>query len=258
VQDAADERKAAQTARLDENKVQTLMRAGVPEDQARAGVLMGAKFGELLETPESRRRAELDFKNLNLKERQYALDVARYNLAEQESVQKMSEAQDKKKAAAEALSNVLPTIVGAQKTLNSWGASELKKLSAEGVNAAMVANMAATTPEGIAASWVLNKTLVKPLDREYAQYARAVSDAVARASEVGVLTNQDIARYQNQVTFVAGDDDATKARKFEALKIWASWLANNKKNLVDGNRRSIQAIPGESETEALARIRGGQ
>jgi hypothetical protein len=122
----------------------------------------------------------------------------------------------------------------------------------------MVANMSSTTPEGIAKAWLLNKTLVSPLDREYAQYARATADAVARASEVGVLTNQDVARYQNQVAFVAGDDPETKRRKFDALKSWGSWLETQKNPLLEGNRRSLSQIPGETKTEALARLRGGQ
>lgn len=258
VQEASAQRTAEFQKSADEQRVKTLVLAGVPEAQARAAVTMGAKFGDLMETPESRRRAELDARNLNLRERQYALEVAKYNLAEQDRATKLAESQDKKKAAAESLQNVLPTISSANKKLNSWTDKELNQLSAEGVNAAMVANMSSTTPSGIITSWMLNKTLVSPLDREYAQYARATADAVARASEVGVLTNQDIARYQNQVTFVAGDDPETKRRKFEALKTWGSWLENNKKSLVDGNRRSIAMIPGETPTEALARLRGGQ
>ncbi len=258
IQDAAAQRSSERQRLIDDEKVKTLVLAGVPEAQARAGISMGAKFGDLMETPESRRRAEMDYRNLSLNERRYALEVAKYNQSEQDRATKVAEAQDKKQAAAEALKNVLPTITSANKTLRSWTDKELNQLSAEGVNAAMVANMSSTTPTGIATSWLLNKTLVSPLDREYAQYARATADAVARASEVGVLTNQDIARYQNQVTFVAGDDPATKRRKFEALKTWGSWLENNKKSLVDGNRRALPQIPGETPTEALARLRGGQ
>lgn len=243
---------------VDEGKVKALMLAGVPEEQARAGISMGAQFRDLIETPESRRKAEMDYRNLSLNERRYALEIAKYNSSEQERAVKAAEALDKKKAALEGLSNVLPTIIKANKTLGSWTDKELNQLSPEGVNAAMVANMSSTTPQGIATSWLLNKTLVSSLDREYAQYARATSDAVARASEVGVLTNQDVARYQNQVAFVAGDDPATKRRKFDALKSWGLWLETQKSPLLQGNRRSLLQIPGETKTEALARLRGGQ
>jgi hypothetical protein len=251
--------RAAERQRLvDDGKVKALMLTGVPEEQARAGVAMGAQFRDLIETPESRRKAEMDYRSLSLNERRYALEIAKYNSSEQERAVKAAEAQDKKKAALEGLSNVLPTISKANKTLGSWTDKELNKLSPEGVNAAMVANMSSTTPQGIATSWLLNKTLVSSLDREYAQYARATADAVARASEVGVLTNQDVARYQNQVAFVAGDDPATKRRKFDALKSWGLWLETQKSPLLQGNRRNLLQIPGESPTEALARLRGGQ
>tara|TARA_R110000868_G_scaffold131053_1_gene340959 strand:- start:1642 stop:2976 length:1335 start_codon:yes stop_codon:yes gene_type:complete len=243
---------------VDEEKVKALMLAGVPDEQARAGIAMGAQFRDLIETPESRRKAEMDYRNLSLNERRYALEIAKYNSSEQERAVKAAEALDKKKAALEGLSNVLPTISKANKTLSSWTDKELNQLSPEGVNAAMVANMSSTTPQGIATSWLLNKTLVSSLDREYAQYARATADAVARASEVGVLTNQDVARYQNQVAFVAGDDPATKRRKFDALKSWGLWLETQKSPLLQGNRRSLLQIPGESPSEALARLRGGQ
>ena len=243
---------------VDEGKVKALTLAGVPEEQARAGISMGAQFRDLIETPESRRKAEMDYRNLSLNERRYALEIAKYNSSEQERAVKAAEALDKKKAALEGLSNVLPTISKANKTLGSWTDKELNQLSPEGVNAAMVANMSSTTPQGIATSWLLNKTLVSSLDREYAQYARATADAVARASEVGVLTNQDVARYQNQVAFVAGDDPATKRRKFDALKSWGLWLETQKSPLLQGNRQSLLQIPGETKTEALARLRGGQ
>lgn len=258
VKDLEAERGAERQRLVDEGKVKALVLAGVPDEQARAGVSMGAQFRDLLETPESRRKAEMDYRNLSLNERRYALEIAKYNSSEQERAVKAADALDKKKAASESLKNVLPTISKANKTLNSWTDKELNQLSPEGVNAAMVANMSSTTPEGIAKAWLLNKTLVSPLDREYAQYARATADAVARASEVGVLTNQDVARYQNQVAFVAGDDPETKRRKFDALKSWGSWLETQKNPLLEGNRRSLSPMPGETPTEALARLRGGK
>ena len=258
VKDLEAERGAERQRLVDEGKVKALVLAGVPDEQARAGVSMGAQFRDLLETPESRRKAEMDYRNLSLNERRYALEIAKYNASEQDRAVKAADALDKKKAASESLKNVLPTISKANQTLGLWTDKELNQLSPEGVNAAMVANMSSTTPEGIAKAWLLNKTLVSPLDREYAQYARATADAVARASEVGVLTNQDVARYQNQVAFVAGDDPETKRRKFDALKSWGSWLETQKNPLLEGNRRSLSQIPGETKTEALARLRGGQ
>lgn len=61
-------------------------------------------------------------------------------------------------------------------------------------------------------------------EQAYAQYVASVSDAVARMSEVGVLTNQDIARFRAQTLFLPGDSDEMKMRKYENLKSWADYI----------------------------------
>lgn len=254
----AKEQQAAETRQAREQQKRSLVGMGMSESEADAAVSMGAKFGDIYETPTQRRQARIAEANLSLSQQRLALDIARYNQSKAESDQRAASTQDKQAAAAESLRGILPTITQAQQTMDSWSDKDLKKLSAEGVNAAMVANMASTSPLGIAQAWLLNKTLVSPKDREYAQYSRAISDAVARGSEVGVLTNQDIARYQNQVSFVAGDDEATKRRKFNALKSWGTWLANNQNTIVQGNRRSATQMPGESDAEFKKRTGGGQ
>lgn len=254
----AKEQQAAETRQAREQQKRSLVGMGMSESEADAAVSMGAKFGDIYETPTQRRQARIAEANLSLSQQRLALDIARYNQSKAESDQRAASTQDKQAAAAESLRGILPTITQAQQTMDSWSDKDLKKLSAEGVNAAMVANMASTSPLGIAQAWLLNKTLVSPKDREYAQYARAISDAVARGSEVGVLTHQDIARYQSQVSFVAGDDEATKRRKFNALKSWGTWLANNQNTIVQGNRRSATQMPGESDAEFKKRTGGGQ
>jgi hypothetical protein len=88
-----------------------------------------------------------------------------------------------------------------------------------------------------------------PEAREYASIARAVTDAVARASEVGVLTNQDIARYQGQILFMPGDTKADRARKFNTLKSWAGWLDNNKEALTSGSPTQVTAAPDDLMAE---------
>ena len=89
-------------------------------------------------------------------------------------------------------------------------------------------------------------------EREYALLIRSVNDAVARASEKGVLTDRDIGRFQAQVLPLSNDDEDTSLRKFNTLKGWANWL----------NTGNLQArTPEETDEEfndrmANARAKG--
>jgi hypothetical protein len=168
-----------------------------------------------------------------------------------------AEKQAKAQASADALQSMLPTVVNASTDLARWGDKELAQLSSGGVNAALVASTGATTPTGMIAAAGLNKFMTNPLERKYAQYARAIGDAVARASEVGVLTNQDIARYQNQVAGVAGEGPEDMKRKLQNLQIWANWLATNKGKLSGGNPSALSQKPGETAAEFAARTGRG-
>jgi len=58
-------------------------------------------------------------------------------------------------------------------------------------------------------------------EQRYAAIAGAIADAKARASEKGVLTNQDIDRYRNAIMIRVGDNIATKADKFRRMLQWA-------------------------------------
>lgn len=58
-------------------------------------------------------------------------------------------------------------------------------------------------------------------EQRYFAIAGAIADAKARRSESGVLTNQDITRYRDQVFIRAGDGIATQADKFRRLLAWA-------------------------------------
>ena len=82
--------------------------------------------------------------------------------------------------------------------------------------------------------------MADPEEREYANMIAAVGDAVARAVERGVLTNQDIARYRGQVQPLGGDDEQTQIRKFQTLKAWAQWLASE---------NPMVRLPGETIDE---------
>lgn len=79
-----------------------------------------------------------------------------------------------------------------------------------------------------------------PEEQAYANMIAAVGDAVARAAERGVLTNQDIARYRGQVQPLGGDDEQTQIRKFQTLKAWAQWLSSE---------NPMMRLPGETIDE---------
>jgi hypothetical protein len=61
-------------------------------------------------------------------------------------------------------------------------------------------------------------------EQRYAAVAGAIADAKARASEKGVLTNQDIDRYRRSIIIRPGDSVATKADKFRRMQTWANDL----------------------------------
>ena len=61
-------------------------------------------------------------------------------------------------------------------------------------------------------------------EQRYAAVAGAIADAKARASEKGVLTNQDIDRYRNSILIRPGDSIETKADKFRRMATWADEL----------------------------------
>lgn len=195
--------------------------------------------------------------SLSLQERQLRLAEQRAALDSQVKQQTLNEKQAKTHASADALQSMLPTISNAARDLALWGEKEMAKLTPGGVNAAIVAATSSTTPGGMIAAGALNKFMTNPLERKYAQYARAIGDAVARASEVGVLTNQDIARYQNQVAGVVGEGPEDMKRKLQNLQTWANWLASNKGKLSTGNPADLSQKPGETPAEFAARTGRG-
>jgi hypothetical protein len=71
-------------------------------------------------------------------------------------------------------------------------------------------------------------------EQKYALQARAVSDAVARANERGVLSNQDNDRYIRQVSLQGGDNPAVKTLKVNNLISWAEWLTGANQMLANG------------------------
>lgn len=173
---------------------------------------------------------------------------------------KMEEVQDAnvkppQAARGRAIAEVLPTITSTVNRLRKFTPADIKKLSATGVNAASIANKTADSYGGMIGAAIANATVVSAPDRAYAQMVRAIGDAVARANEVGILTNQDIMRYESQVSFVSGDDEGMKRQKVNNAIAWADWLQRNKSALVPGGKPG--KMPGESDAEYQQRT-GGQ
>ena len=175
---------------------------------------------------------------------------ARIGIDQQRATQQGADAQNKKRQAQEGLTAMLPTITAAAKDIGSWGEKEIKQLSPTAIAALNQASLQGGL-SGVFLSTMASQ-MTSPLDRRYLQYAASVADAVARASEVGVLTNQDINRFRNQVLFIGGEELGDKRFKVNNLKSWANWLSTNKGTLVSGEagRPSLSLMPGETEEEA--------
>jgi hypothetical protein len=89
--------------------------------------------------------------------------------------------------------------------------------------------------------------IFKPTEEElkYVQMANAIADAIARATDVGVLSDFDINRFRTQVTPTALDigNEGSSQFKLNILRGWATWLANNKKTLEEADRAYEEGKP---------------
>jgi hypothetical protein len=202
----------------------------------------------------ARQGAALNEKKFGLDERKFAFDQTKETQPKADKAAKLA-------AAKKAANDVLPTVIAASNAVNKWGEAEVKSLSPFRI-AAQNAAVLEGGLWGAIKSKALSKTGITDLDKQYLQYASAVADAVARASEVGVLTNQDINRFRSQVSFDGGENETQIRFKLANLKSWASWLANSKKNIdaADGdintlssNYGSAAKIPGETDKEYESR-----
>ena len=234
--------------------VAKLVKTGVPEAQAVQTLMLKGTYGDLFMSPAEKARNLLDRQNYNLKVDEFNFNKTVVN---QTKAQKAATLAAAKKAA----NDVLPTVIAASNAVSKWGEAEVKSLSPFRI-AAQNAAVLEGGLWGAIKSKALSKTGITDLDKQYLQYASAVADAVARASEVGVLTNQDINRFRSQVSFDGGENETQIRFKLANLKSWASWLANSKKNIdaADGdintlssNYGSVAKIPGETDKEYESR-----
>ena len=199
--------------------------------------------------------------NLNVSRGNLAVSQDRLTLDKTNATQTKAQKAAALAAAKKAANDVLPTVIAASNAVSNWGEKEVKSLDPFRI-AAQNAAVLEGGLWGAIKSKALSKTGITDLDKQYLQYASAVADAVARASEVGVLTNQDINRFRSQVSFDGGENETQIRFKLANLKSWASWLANSKKNIdaADGdintlssNYGSAAKIPGETDKEYESR-----
>lgn len=119
----------------------------------------------------------------------------------------------------------LPSISAAADRLAQLTPDDIRRMSAGGVAIVNTVQQQGGYT-GVGVDWLGSKTgKVSELEREYVELTGAIADAVARKSErVGVLTNQDINRYRNQIIFKSGDSEQDKERKVARAVGWARWL----------------------------------
>jgi hypothetical protein len=232
-----EERKQAQARTEKQQQFEAdkraLVAAGETPERAEAALRMDAKYGDLFMSPAQKADAALRARQVALAERQATTtgDSA------------------KKAAALAAFQSTLPSLNTANERLQQMTPNYIKSLSGLKVMAAAKAPLLANKDDifsFIGAS--LTNMASDPKAREYASFVRSVTDAVARASEVGVLTNQDIARYQGQILFMAGDSPEDRMRKFTTLKQWSSWLANKGTEIASGKTDGVSAPPPDDIT----------
>jgi len=121
-----------------------------------------------------------------------------------------------------------PAIKQIAEHYNAWTPDDLAKLNSESVFAHSSSQQLMTERPALSLLWSTAGALTgDSIDQAYALDLGKVADSAARASEVGVLTNFDIARYRSQVVPQVVDDEYNKRKKFETFKMWANWIANN-------------------------------
>jgi hypothetical protein len=168
-----------------------------------------------------------------------------------EPLQAEEKAGGARKSGAELKGDIpLPTLTSNLKRLRAMSDKDVTSLSPFSVYNAVQAPLLMSKSDGVGyvmggfANWASDEKA-----REYATIVRAATDAVARASEVGVLTNQDIARYQGQVTPLPGDTPKDQRRKHRNLVMWTEWLANNKQAIESGDSTQFTSQPPDDLVE---------
>ena len=141
----------------------------------------------------------------------------------------------------------LPSITEALDNFRKITPDQLRKISALGVSSASQGQQQGGFKElGLTGVGSL-LGVIGDSEKRYAQQAGAIADAVARLSEVGVLTNFDVNRFRSQIIFAPGDSETLKQEKLKRAIAWGNWMSSNQKSMESGQRDKITATP-ESQT----------
>ncbi len=162
----------------------------------------------------------------------------------------------------------LPTVTNTSEELNKLNPDQIKKLSGFGVAAASQVPKILTQTRGgfsqlaaLPVATVYSKASDQE-ERQYAEYIRSITDAVASMTTVGVMTDYDIGRFESQVMFNPGDSPTDKVRKFNNLKLWASWLSSGGQGKYPGETnddyvRRTSMIRAQPSTMSQQQATGG-
>jgi hypothetical protein len=238
------------------NRIESLVGSGLTRAQATQAVELDAKYGDVAETPGVR---------ATMRGQDITAATARARLAfEREQALRAAGG----KAQTEGR-GVLPSVTEAMQTLRSITPDNLRKISSYGVAAASQGQQAGGVNELMATGIGGLIGVVRDEEKRYAQQVGSIADAVARASEVGVLTNFDINRFRSQVVFSPGDSEQLKSEKLARAVKWAAWLESNKSAIDAGRMDKVTGTPestmryqieprkaGESPEAYLARTGG--
>lgn len=149
-----------------------------------------------------------------------------------------------------------PGVTEASDFFRSLTPEDIKRIRPTGANIASVAQASSGTFGGLAGS-LFTMPFTNDLEQKYAEHSRAVANAVARKRETGVLSNQDITRYESQLGGVAGQSQESMTRKVARAQAWAEWLNSPIANIPAAQRTPDMRQPGETAAEYAARTKQG-
>jgi hypothetical protein len=180
---------------------------------------------------------EVERKRLSLDWSRLALDREKFSF---EQTKPVAGAKGK---AGEPSDIPLPSILSSIDYFSSLKPDKVRTINGFGVSAASAAQQQGGMTEVGVMGFGAGMGAIGDEERRYAQNAGAIADAVARASEVGVLTNFDIDRFRSQIMFSPFESEKLKNEKVARARAWGIWLANNKQALDESKLDRISKTP---------------
>jgi hypothetical protein len=145
--------------------------------------------------------------------------------------------------------DILPTVARNAQVLSKISDADVLQMSPASVWGASTAPLMMTDPTKAVPTMVgaglnlVTGRMGSGQEQQYALMLGSVSDAAARIGEaVGVLTNQDVARYRAQVIPIPGDTDETRVQKHQNVVSWANFLSRLGQVAASGRELSAEEI----------------